>query len=232
MWSFGLDQLEQPDVVNIPIHAEGTGQEPVKGVQKDIVAVATHEEIAKKKVQLIKKYEQILREDFQAVELLREQRSEGIRQELLSEAPAYATVTNKEQVAGLFKRYNWALEEKFEAIERQRRERNETKKQELLEEGRKIIDNEGAKKMAGLFEKYERMLEEEFEAIEQFRKEHTGEMGQMLLDKMDASGHVTENMAEKFEGILREDVDASGQLRNLYDEQVREELLEEPLATL
>jgi len=66
MWSFELDQLEQPDVVNPPIHAEGTGQEPVKEVQKDIVAVATGEEIAKKKVELIKKYEQILREDFQA----------------------------------------------------------------------------------------------------------------------------------------------------------------------
>src|SRR6266540_1931564 len=176
MWSFELEQLDQPDVVDPRIHGEDTRQEPLTEAQKDVDKMDTSKEVAKK---LIEKYEQILREEFEEFEELREERSEEIRRKLLMETRKDITVTGKEvtKMTELFEKYERMLREELEIVEQQRRGHNKKKREELLKEARKVTDSEGTRKMAELFEKYEEMLQKEFEAIEQLRKEDNEENG-------------------------------------------------------
>ncbi|KAK2460463.1 hypothetical protein APHAL10511_007510 [Amanita phalloides] len=184
MWLFELVQLDAADP------------------QKDV----DPKEVAKKMAKLIKRYEQIMRKEFDEIEQLREERGEEIREQLKEASK------NTMKVAELFERYERVLGEELEAIEQWRRELNEMKRQELLKEARKVADGDGTRKMAELFEKYERMLQEEFDNIEQLRKERNEDTGQELL----ASGEAIPELVRKYEGVLQENVAACGELRMLW----------------
>ena len=196
-------------------------------------------ELDQKMAEFIVKYEKILREKFEEIELLREKRTEEIGKQLLMEAKDI-TVTSKEvkeRMSELFEKYELVLEKGLEVLETQRREHNKKEEQELLEEARKVTDSAGTNQMVELFAKYEGMLREEFEVIEKWRKGQNKEARKELLEKarkdIDEMGaNVTKNLGEfelvgRYEDLLRENVEASGQLRKECDEGVREELLAE-----
>lgn len=197
----------------------------------------------KRKVGFVEKYEQALREDFEAAEQLRNDRNEELRQELL-EGERKSTdktdpITEKAKVVVLTERYERGLQDEFDAIEQWRIERNENTKQELLREAqkdtKKVAANEDVtRRMAKLFEKYGKMLQEEFEAIEQLRKERNEIMrGELLrevqkaIDKKVASRKATAELVEKYERLLQADFEAVGQLRAECHGEVRQKLLDE-----
>lgn len=197
----------------------------------------------KRKVGFVEKYEQALREDFEAAEQLRNDRNEELRQELLEgerkSIDKTDPITEKAKIVVLTEKYEQGLQDEFDAIEQWLIERNENTKQELLREAqkdtKKVAANEDVtKKMAKLFEKYGKMLQEEFEAIEQLRKERNEIMrGELLkevqkaIDKKVASREATAELVGKYERLLREDFEAVGQLRTECHGEVRQKLLDE-----
>ncbi|KAI6142555.1 hypothetical protein EDD17DRAFT_1661626 [Pisolithus thermaeus] len=216
-----------------------TRQEPPKEAQRDSGKMDASEEAAK----WVEKYVRVLREEFEAVNQMRKERSEEIRLELLKEAQkdtnrvaANEDVTWK--MANLFEKYEQVLQEEFEAFEQLRKERNEKIREGLLAGARKDVDKlvanrEVNEKMAELFEKYERMLQGELEAVDQLRKDRNEGMRQELLKRARkdinrvAAGEVTKKMVEKYERTLQEDVEADEQMRKECNEEMIQKLLKE-----
>ncbi|KAG6843380.1 hypothetical protein H0H87_005260, partial [Tephrocybe sp. NHM501043] len=122
MWSFELEKPEQLDA--------GESNKIVQG----------NNTIDDNKVsELAARYEQMLREEFEDAQQLREKRSEAIRQELLLEAGQdNVSEDTVQRAVELFEKYERVLGEALEAIEQQRRVHNEEKRQEILAEGRSV----------------------------------------------------------------------------------------------
>lgn len=216
-------------------------RELLRGARKDIERMVANEEVTKTMAKLFEKYEQMMQEELEAIEQLRKERNEKMRQELLEEARkdinkmvANGTVTKK-----LVEKYERMLREDFEAVGQLRKERNDEIMQELVKEARQVIDKmvasmEGDKKMAG---KYQRLLQEGFEAIEQLRKERNVELRQELLEevrkginKADAIREGAKKMAglaEKYEQRLQGEFEGIEQLRMARNDKTRQELLKE-----
>ena len=220
---------------------ETMGRELLRGARKDIERMVANEEVTKTMAKLFEKYEQMMQEELEAIEQLRKERNEKMRQELLEEARkdinkmvANGTVTKK-----LVEKYERMLREDFEAVGQLRKERNDEIMQELVKEAWQVIDKmaasmEGDKKMAA---KYQRMLQEGFEAIEQLRKERNVELRQELLEevrkdinKADAIREGAKKMAglaEKYEQRLQGEFEGIEQLRMARNDKTRQELLKE-----
>jgi hypothetical protein len=221
-------------------------RELLRGARKDIEKMVANEEVTKKMAKLFEKYEQMMQEELEAIEQLRKERNEKMREELLEEARkdinkmvANGTLTKK-----LVEKYERMLREDFEAVGQLRKEHNDEMMQELVKEARQVIDKmvasmEGDKKMAG---KYQWMLQEGFEAIEQLRKERNVELRQELLEevrkginKADAIREGAKKMAglaEKYEQRLQEEFEGIEQLRMERNEKTRQELLKETRKTI
>lgn len=228
MWSFELEQ----DVVNPRIHGEETRQEPPKEMDKE----------TRKMAELIKKYEQILQEEFEEIEQFRAKYSEKLGGDTFNSLKRMARrLTAKEATEWLavdFNKYERVVTSDLNGVEQhQRRKTGNERRWVLLEEVRKATDREGRRRMVELIEKYERMLQKEFQAIEQLRNEHIEERIQELqeearkrMNKMKAGAELAKiviELIDKYLGKIREELEAGGRLRKVYHSEVMQELLVE-----
>lgn len=217
-------------------------QEPPKEAQRDSGKMDASKEAAKMD-KWVEKYVRVLREEFEAVNQMRKERTEEIGLELLKEeqkdtnrVAANEDVTWK--MANLFEKYEQMLQEEFEAFEQLRKERNEKIREDLLAGARKDVDKlvanqEVNEKMAELFKKYEQMLQGELEAVDQLQKDRNEGVRQELLRRAQkdinrvAAGEVAKKMVEKYGRTLQEGVEADEQMRKECNEEVMQKLIKE-----